>query len=183
MPRPTIWTHATPARKTETRTIRDPNLPGWELTLTLRGQLRPGKDAAYALRDEWIRRYVTGLVDARGQVIEPPKRLAIDEVEDARVDASLCYWAAFLNVMHVGDEIDRPDIAEVAGWRLKMDQGWQELCDWAWGLNNPDPLPSAPESGESDSPSSGDTTNTPGSPSFRSATSVIGQPVSSGESG
>lgn len=194
MPRPSIWNHPTAARKTETRTITDPQVPGWELTLTLRGQLRPGKDAALALRDKWVERYVTGLVDVNGELvkgpngepIQPPKTLAIEERDDARIDRELCYWAAFLNVMFVGEEIDRPDIPEVAGWRLKMDRGWEELIAWVHSLNNPGgagPLAPTPENGASDSSSSGATTSTAASPSSPSATSATEPPASSEASG
>lgn len=137
MPRDSVWNLVRPERPAQTRTITDPEQPGYSLELTLRGLDGVTGLRASALTVEYIQRWCTGETDAAGKVTKPPESFGAFDGKPYQPDEPTCRAFAHLQTMWAGPEKERPDPAEMAGWQVMLPTGWFDILEFIAELNRP----------------------------------------------
>jgi len=160
-----IWNLRPLSRPAQSRHFTDPEQPGWEgvtLTLAPLDGLRATRFAV--LKAELLRRHVTGLRGADGELVKGPDGKPVQEPETVHCqdfskrtpDEVVVARYAKLSAMWAGEE-PCPPLSEVLGWQALLYAGWLDIANfiedtYAVGLetdqgNRPGP-PTAASSGQ-----------------------------------
>jgi len=191
-----IWNLRPLSRPAQSRHFTDPEQPGWEgvtLTLAPLDGLRATRFAV--LKAELLRRHVTGLRGADGELVKGPDGKPVQEPETVHCqdfsrrtpDEVVIDRYAKLASMWAGEE-PCPPLSEVLGWQALLYAGWLDIANfiedtYAVGLEgNGSPPAKAEAPGPPIAASSGPPSNTEPTPSSSPGETLSSAP-SNGASG